>query len=342
MGTTKYRGAIFSMEKGDRWWDIHNGLLAVGVPDDSKSRRLSWSVWEGLYVRSGGAWVRRVEIAKQLHAQDESLPIPPMVKDPTRTMTRRLAFERELAGAFQKLIDDMVRLVRVQGTIVATAPVRTNRLRGVLTVEQFRIALGFSIQTLFTDTGQITEGNLSAFITLGEQFADGELGFAEQERFFNLPTPETTKQALIDNTGQFITKVTEELRERIMTTVRNEALAGTAIDGITKAIREATGFATSRARMIARTESIRAFATASKVRYGRAGVERVMWIAALDERTDEDCEDLHGQIFPINSTPVDPPLHPRCRCTWIPVTRASTRPAETGVPVPAGAIFFEA
>ncbi len=345
MGTTKYRGATFSMEKGDRWWGIHNGLLAAGVPDDSQSRRHTWSVWEGLYVRSGGVWVRRVEIAQQLRAQEESAPIPPIVKDPSRTMTRRLAFERGLMGAFKQLVRDMVKLVQTQGTITGTAqPLRRNAshgaLHGTLTIEQFRIALGFSIQALFDLTGEITEGAITAFIEQGEQFADNELGIEDQLQFFNLPTPEPVKQALIDNTGSLITKVTTELQAKIMAAVREGALSGEAIPGITKRIQEVARFSFSRAEMIARTEAIRAFASAAKVRYQRAGVERVMWLAALDERTDEDCENLHGEIFPINSTPVDPPLHPRCRCTWIPITRASTRPAETGVPVPAGAVFF--
>ena len=48
-----------------------------------------------------------------------------------------------------------------------------------------------------------------------------------------------------------------------------------------------------------------------------AGVEEVMWNSEHDERVCEDCEDLDGQIFPIELVPDKP--HPNCRCWLTPV-----------------------
>lgn len=44
------------------------------------------------------------------------------------------------------------------------------------------------------------------------------------------------------------------------------------------------------------------------------------WITALDGKTCKPCLDLYGKIYSVlNPTPPLPPLHPRCRCTLVPL-----------------------
>ena len=73
-----------------------------------------------------------------------------------------------------------------------------------------------------------------------------------------------------------------------------------------------------RAEMIAITELGHAYNTSTKNTYKRAGASKVAWHASLDLKTCDGCRALHGQVFDINKAP-DNPLHPRCRCTWLPV-----------------------
>ena len=47
------------------------------------------------------------------------------------------------------------------------------------------------------------------------------------------------------------------------------------------------------------------------------GVEREIWLSANDERTDEECLDLDGQVFNVGEGPTIP-LHFNCRCDYIP------------------------
>jgi len=76
----------------------------------------------------------------------------------------------------------------------------------------------------------------------------------------------------------------------------------------------------SRALKIARTESIMAASEGALYGYEQSGVvEKAAFYAALDERTCEDCMALHGQQFPIGEAHGVIPLHPNCRCTWLPV-----------------------
>ena len=50
--------------------------------------------------------------------------------------------------------------------------------------------------------------------------------------------------------------------------------------------------------------------------YRDAGVRRVRWVTAGDERVCETCRERNGKVYPINSIP---PKHRRCRCHYLPV-----------------------
>lgn len=77
-----------------------------------------------------------------------------------------------------------------------------------------------------------------------------------------------------------------------------------------------------RARILARTEIIRAHAEATLQEYKNWGVEGVNvkaeWITAGDNRVCNQCADLEGSVFTIEKAQGMLPLHPQCRCAWIP------------------------
>lgn len=76
------------------------------------------------------------------------------------------------------------------------------------------------------------------------------------------------------------------------------------------------------AEQVARTETTRAMNAGIFSAYAQAGVQKITWYAADDERTCPECSDadgetvLFGQVF--DSVDVDgPPAHPSCRCTVV-------------------------
>lgn len=79
----------------------------------------------------------------------------------------------------------------------------------------------------------------------------------------------------------------------------------------------------TRARIIARTEIIRAHHVGAINTYREAGILGVMvraeWVTAGDDRVCAACEELEGQIFPLDVIEELIPLHPQCRCAAIPV-----------------------
>lgn len=78
----------------------------------------------------------------------------------------------------------------------------------------------------------------------------------------------------------------------------------------------------TRARLIARTEVIASHAEATLNSYQEAGVEGVAveseWTTAGDGRVCPDCEANEGKTYTVAEARGLIPLHPNCRCAWLP------------------------
>lgn len=91
---------------------------------------------------------------------------------------------------------------------------------------------------------------------------------------------------------------------------------GRPTDAITNDLRQRLGVVKSRADVIARTESLRAYNSASNQYYAANGIDLVMWYATSDDRTCPICNVRAGRIYKRAST--NAPCHPRCRCYLAP------------------------
>lgn len=76
--------------------------------------------------------------------------------------------------------------------------------------------------------------------------------------------------------------------------------------------------ADARANTIARTETVRVANEGLIKLYKENKIKKVRWLAAVSERTCEECESLNGVIFNINEA-TQPPLHTNCRCSLLSV-----------------------
>lgn len=75
-----------------------------------------------------------------------------------------------------------------------------------------------------------------------------------------------------------------------------------------------------RPQLIARTETIRLANEGLKELYIDNKIDKVRWLAALSDRTCEQCADLNGRVYEINSAPMPAvDTHPGCRCTLLSV-----------------------
>jgi len=130
---------------------------------------------------------------------------------------------------------------------------------------------------------------------------------------------------------QLLGDVSVELASGIKRTVTQGVLTGKSIPEVDRdigrvvkdpeAFRRAgkTVFKTAqrRATLIARTETLRAHNEGRKVFYRHAGVKKVKWLTAQDERTCPVCRPLDGRVFGIDDDPGV--VHPGCRCSRVAV-----------------------
>ncbi len=101
------------------------------------------------------------------------------------------------------------------------------------------------------------------------------------------------------------------------TALTRSLVRGTSMGGLAKEINGVMDSGYKNALRLARTETMHYLNDSALKAYKDAGVERVQFWAAEDERTCPECGALHGREFPIGKAPILP-IHPNCRCTYIP------------------------
>lgn len=92
---------------------------------------------------------------------------------------------------------------------------------------------------------------------------------------------------------------------------------------IAKGLEKIADMTSIRAMRIARTEVIRAYADSTLNTYEEAGVDGVTMLAefstAGDDQVCPECEALEGTVYSVDDAAGLIPVHPNCRCAWLPV-----------------------
>lgn len=65
-----------------------------------------------------------------------------------------------------------------------------------------------------------------------------------------------------------------------------------------------------------RTEYSKAFQVANHAVYTEAGVEKVRYLAIIDNQTCPECRSRHNKVYPLSQVPKIP-CHDGCRCTTV-------------------------
>lgn len=114
--------------------------------------------------------------------------------------------------------------------------------------------------------------------------------------------------------------ITEETSKQIIREVTDGIYLGESIPKLATRINDrVNSIGIGRATTMARTEALHAFNQGAEVRYTQAGIEKLEWLTAYDDRVCPICGPLDGTVFDVKSRHERPPRHPMCRCTIIPV-----------------------
>lgn len=129
----------------------------------------------------------------------------------------------------------------------------------------------------------------------------------------------------------------DKLTRELMQTLSRGFVRGDSLNRMTKEFTQRMGVSESRAATLIHTESAHMAAEAAEQGYWETGIQSYRFEAALDLTTCAVCGALDQREFPLaeHETGINyPPLHPRCRCTTVPVTgfrvgskRAARNPA---------------
>lgn len=147
---------------------------------------------------------------------------------------------------------------------------------------------------------------------------------------FNSPLHRETLATFYQRQYTLLNGVNAAMQTEIARTLTEGMLAG---QNPTEIARTLTGRVSNvgiyRANVIARTEIIHAYNEGALNRFERilgaeGELEVVVELAtAGDSRVCDICRDLEGVIYTVKDAHNVIPVHPQCRCTWVPRSRAS-------------------
>jgi len=138
------------------------------------------------------------------------------------------------------------------------------------------------------------------------------------------------RSAIQDNFIQSMENVTNDMADDIVSVLREGVVLGLGVEQISKQISKEVGISRTRARTVARTETMRAFNSGLIQQYRKAGVIGVRilaeWLTAGDALVCPICNEFASRdngygpgIWKLDDIEGEIPAHPNCRCVAIPV-----------------------
>ena len=217
-------------------------------------------------------------------------------------------FERKAVAAFESKARELA---------APTVGIDLERLRAFLdrTIEEVVIKpsherQGEIVKTAYRQGVTWADTNLAA-LTTGAKLTPGPIDWRALD-------------VLRARNTSLMTKLGADLNAGIIEGLTEGLMQGESIPHLAKRVQNAVqAIGRVRAVTIARTETMYCVNEGSKIRYAQAGVTKVKILVGLDERTCDECEPLHGNVYEIGSEP-QLPKHPRCRCCYSPVIEVPT------------------
>ena len=232
---------------------------------------------------------------------------------------------KALAGGFDKELEEVYLRSRISRLQALQTQVE---LRMMELFSSQRDVLRDHLQERYTDTYYRTVYAVSQQVDVASTFARID--------------PQTVEKILATPWAgsEFSSRIwadKDKLTRELMQTLSRGFVRGDSLDRMTKEFAKRMGVSESRAAVLIHTESVHRAAEAAEQGYRETGIRSYRFEAALDLKTCTVCGALDQREFPLaeRETGINyPPLHPRCRCTTVPVTefqigskRAARNPA---------------
>lgn len=141
---------------------------------------------------------------------------------------------------------------------------------------------------------------------------------------FNQPIHVSKLQLLYSRNFRALRGITDATGQSLSRIITDGLARGRGPREVAREIRKAVStIGRNRSLVMARTEIMYAHQEATLNRFQQAGVEEVVGRAELltaqDERVCQQCLSLEGTTYKIDEARGLIPVHPQCRCCWLPV-----------------------
>lgn len=219
--------------------------------------------------------------------------------------------DKALAGGFDKELEEVYLRSRISRLQALQTQVE---LRMMELFSSQRDVLRDHLQERYTDTYYRTVYAVSQQVDVASTFARID--------------PQTVEKILATPWvgSEFSSRIwadKDKLTRELMQTLSRGFVRGDSLNRMTKEFARRMGVSESRAATLIHTESAHMAAEAAEQGYRETGVQSYQFEAALDLKTCAVCGALDQREFSLaeHETGINyPPLHPRCRCTTVPVT----------------------
>lgn len=144
------------------------------------------------------------------------------------------------------------------------------------------------------------------------------------ETTFNLPIHQESVSLLYTRNYEALQGINQEVAKQISRSLSDGFAQGQNPRTIARDLSDRVdSIGRTRATVLARTEVINAHSTSTLNRYDQAGIDEVSGRAefrtAGDSRVCPICRSLNGNTYTIEEARGVIPVHPQCRCVWLPV-----------------------
>ena len=139
--------------------------------------------------------------------------------------------------------------------------------------------------------------------------------------FSKIPTGFVEKALTYPWSGtDFVTRIgvnNNALVSNLRQTLTRGFINGSSITNMSKDLKNVMDIGATNVRRIVRTESMHVIAAGHHDVYTKAGITKVKYITANDNRVCAECDALNNKIFDLNDAPMTP-IHPNGRCIIVP------------------------
>lgn len=237
------------------------------------------------------------------------LRLPNNVSDPTHTFTLRIGYQKSI----KNLYTDFKKKIM---PVLEKMNFRAGILRDI--TDKLDIAADNSI---YADAPDVIHKNINLSYQAGKRKAGSNPRIARSKLTIPYAINYLDQMVIEDLKARnfsLVVGATEDMKANMLRVMSEGIQQNKGTLAIARNMsREIASISKKRAVLIARTEIAHSYNTAIAKSYEKAGISKWQWLAAMGERTCEECARRHGEVYEWGAE--QPPLHPRCLCTIYPV-----------------------